>query len=141
MTTNGSTATDELQPAIAAAIIAHDGKVLLVKRRVREGQLSWQFPAGAVEEGEAVEMAAMREAREETNLIVEAEKVLGERVHPATGRVMVYVACRVVEGNASVTDQEELSEFAWVTLARLPDYVPHGLFEPVQLHLDSILAD
>jgi 8-oxo-dGTP diphosphatase len=94
-----------------------------------------------VEEGEAVELAAVREAREETGMIVEAEKVLGERVHPATGRAMVYVACRVVEGNVSVNDQEELSEFAWVTLASLPIYVPHGLFEPVQQHLDSVLAD
>jgi hypothetical protein len=39
LTTNGSTATGETQPTIAAAIIVHDGKVLLVKRRVSEGQL------------------------------------------------------------------------------------------------------
>jgi 8-oxo-dGTP diphosphatase len=141
MMTDGSAATGGPEPTIAAAIIAHNGKVLLVKRRVSEGQLLWQFPAGAVEEDEAVEVAAVREAREETGLIVEAEKVLGERVHPATGRAMVYVACRVVEGNASVTDEDELSEFAWVTLASLPNYVPHGLFGPVQQHLDSILAD
>jgi 8-oxo-dGTP diphosphatase len=140
VTVNGNTVSQP-QPTIAAAIITDAGKVLLVKRRVSEGQLSWQFPAGAVEEGEAVEGAAVREAREETGLIVEAQKVLGERVHPATGRTMVYVACRVVEGVARVTDEEELSEFAWSSLASLPSYVPHGLFEPVQRHLDSILAD
>jgi 8-oxo-dGTP diphosphatase len=140
VTANGNTASQQ-QPTIAAAIITDAGKVLLVKRRVSEGQLSWQFPAGAVEEGEAVERAAVREAREETGMIVEAQKVLGERVHPATGRTMVYVACRVVEGVASVTDDEELSEFAWSSLASLPGYVPHGLFEPVQRHLDSVLAD
>jgi 8-oxo-dGTP diphosphatase len=140
VTANGST-VNQRQPTIAAAIITDAGKVLLVKRRVSEGQLSWQFPAGAVEEGETVEVAAAREAREETGLIVEAEKILGERVHPATGRNMVYVACRVVEGNASVGDEEELSEFAWSSLADLPGYVPHGLFEPVQRHLDSILTD
>ncbi len=140
MTTNGS-AESEPQPVIAAAIIAHEGKVLLVKRRVSEGQLSWQFPAGAVEDNESVDAAAVREAREETGLIVEAEKVLGERVHPATGRTMFYVACHVVEGNARVGDEEELSEFTWSGLASLPDYVPYGLFEPVQRHLDSVLVD
>lgn len=140
MTASGNTASQR-QPTIAAAIITDAGKVLLVKRRVSEGQLSWQFPAGAVEEGETVEAAAVREVREETGLIVETEKILGERVHPATGRNMVYVACRVVEGNASVTDEEELSELAWSSLAGLPSYVPHGLFEPVQRHLGSLLAD
>jgi 8-oxo-dGTP diphosphatase len=136
---NGSTASQP-RPTIAAAIIADAGKVVLVERRVSEGQPSWQFPAGAVEEGEAVEVAAVREAREEIGLIIEAE-VLGERVHVAAGRTMVDVACRVVEGNASITDEEELSEFAWSSLASLPTCVPHGLSEPVQRHLDSILAN
>jgi 8-oxo-dGTP diphosphatase len=54
------------EQAIAAAIIARGGSVLLVKRRASEGKLSWQFPAGAIEEGESPEDAAVREAREET---------------------------------------------------------------------------
>src|SRR4051812_992249 len=32
------------RPPIAAAIIVDDGRVLLVRRRVEEGLLSWQFP-------------------------------------------------------------------------------------------------
>lgn len=139
MAANGSTASQP-QPTIAAAIIADARKVVLVKRRASEGQSTWQFPAGAVEEGEAVEGAAVRKAREEIGLIIEAE-VLGERVHVAVGRTMVDVACRVVEGNASITDEEQLSEFAWSNLASLPTCVPPGLFEPAQRHLDSILAN
>ena len=57
---------DSTEPAIAAAVIAHEGKVLLVKRRVKEGSLSWQFPAGAIETGESATQAATREAKEET---------------------------------------------------------------------------
>ena len=131
------------QPAIAAAIITHGRKVLLVKRRVSEGQLSWQFPAGAIEKDESAETAAVREAREETGLIVEAGSLLGERTHPSTGRVMVYVACRVVVGHADayVGDTEELSDLAWSSLDDLADYVPHGLFEPVQQHLNITLAE
>lgn len=128
------------EPVIAAAVIAHDGKVLLVKRRVKEGSLSWQFPAGAVEEGETASQAATREAKEETGLTVADSKVLGERVHPATGRTMVYVACDLVEGDARVADDEELSEFAWLKHGDLAEYVPYGLFEPVQAHLDAVLT-
>ena len=37
--------------AISAAIVVEDGKVLMVRRQVEEGELSWQFPAGQVEPG------------------------------------------------------------------------------------------
>ncbi|MGH3434320.1 MAG: NUDIX hydrolase, partial [Thermocrispum sp.] len=86
------------QPVIAAAVIVHEGRLLLVRRRVKEGSLYWQFPAGAIEEGEQPTDAAVRETQEETGLTVKAAKVLGERVHPNTGRTMIYVACDVVSG-------------------------------------------
>ncbi|AHH94067.1 NUDIX hydrolase [Kutzneria albida] len=129
------------RPPIAAAVIVHDGKVLLVKRRVKEGSLSWQFPAGEVEikQAESASAAAVREAHEETGLTVSASKVIGERVHPNTGRTMIYVACNVVEGNASVVDDEELIEFAWATRAQLAEYVPYGFFDTVQQYLKSNL--
>jgi ADP-ribose pyrophosphatase YjhB (NUDIX family) len=38
--------TSNDKPPVAAAIITNDGHVLLVRRRVSEGTLSWQFPAG-----------------------------------------------------------------------------------------------
>ncbi|MER6769869.1 NUDIX hydrolase [Streptomyces bacillaris] len=131
--------TDE-RPGIAAAIVVHEGRVLMVRRRVSEGQLSWQFPAGEVEPGEGREAAAVRETREETGLTVEAVKLLGERVHPKTGRLMSYTACQTLGGTAHVADTEELAELAWVTLGDMPEYVPYGLFEPVQDYLDGALS-
>ncbi|NGO45536.1 NUDIX hydrolase [Streptomyces ureilyticus] len=124
---------------IAAAIVVHEDRVLMVRRRVSEGQLSWQFPAGEVEPGEAREDAAVRETKEETGLDVAAVKLLGERVHPKTGRLMSYTACEVVGGAAYVADADELAELAWVALADIPNYVPYGLYEPVQQHLDAAL--
>jgi 8-oxo-dGTP diphosphatase len=47
--------TAEDRPGIAAAIVVWNGRVLLVRRRVREGELSWQFPAGEIEPGESAE--------------------------------------------------------------------------------------
>lgn len=129
----------EERPGIAAAIVVHEGRVLMVRRRVSEGQLSWQFPAGEVESGESREEAAVRETQEETGLTAKAVKLLGERVHPATGRLMSYTACEVIGGHAHVADTEELAELAWVTHAEIPQYVPYGLFEPVQEHLDAAL--
>lgn len=130
--------TDE-RPAIAAAVIINDGQVLLVRRRVKEGSLSWQFPAGEVEPGEAGDAAAVRETEEETGLTVRANSNLGERVHPATGRTMLYFACDVLGGTAHVADEDELADVAWCDRATLTTYVPYPFFGPVQDHLDANL--
>lgn len=130
----------ESRPPIAAAVIVQNGSVLMVRRRVKEGQLSWQFPAGQIENGESPEDAAIRETREEVGLSVDPLKSLGHRVHPATGRTMYYVACRFTEGTAYVADDEELAELAWCDKSKLSEYVPYPFFEPVQEYLDESLA-
>ncbi len=128
------------RPSIVAAIIVQDGKVLMVRRRVREDTLSWQFPAGESESGETAEDTAIRETREETALDVAADKVLGERVHPASGRHMVYVACHVTGGTARVADEDELAELAWSGLNGLRTNVTTGLFPAVDDYLTATLS-
>lgn len=135
-----TTETKTEKPGISAAIIVQGGRVLMVRRRVGEGELLWQFPAGAIETGESAEQAAARETEEETGLTVSAIKLLGERLHPKTHRMMSYTACEVVSGEARVADAEELDAIEWVTLAEIPEKVPYGLFEPVQEYLDKALS-
>jgi 8-oxo-dGTP diphosphatase len=127
----------EERPAISAAIILQDGRLLLAQRKVREGSLSWQFPAGEVEPGESAEQAAVRETREEVGLTVHATKLLGERIHPNTGRRMAYVACEIDSGEAHVTDTEELAAIAWVSSREAKEYVPYGFAPAVEDHLKS----
>lgn len=129
----------DAKPPIAAAVVVQDGTVLLVRRRVAEGTLLWQLPAGAVEDGESPEDAAVRETLEETGLSVEAVRMLGQRTHPATGREMSYWACEVVAGLATVADRDELDAVAWVALDGLEAHVPGGFFEPVQEYLIAAL--
>ncbi|MGW6736271.1 NUDIX hydrolase [Streptomyces sp. NPDC055013] len=131
--------TTDDRPAIAAAVIVSEGRVLLVRRRVKEGQLSWQFPAGEVESGEAEEDAAVRETREETGLEVKALRSLGSRVHPKTQRRMSYTACEVLSGTAHVADPDELAELEWCSHSEISEYVPYGLYEPVQRYLNEVL--
>lgn len=118
---------------------AETGVLLLVQRRVSEGALSWQFPAGAVEEGETFDEAAVRETAEEAGLTVKAVKMLGERVHPKAGRLVGYVACEVTGGTAYVADADELSCLAWATPDQFSRYVPYGFAPMVQDYLDSVV--
>lgn len=123
------------------AVLVDSGRVLMIRRRVQEGRLSWAFPGGKIEPGETAEAAAVREVLEETGLTVKAIRLLGERVHPDTGRVITYIACTAVSGEARVAAPEEVAEIAWSALGDTPRLVPHGLFKPVQGYLDGVLDD
>jgi 8-oxo-dGTP diphosphatase len=131
--------TNDRLPSIAVAIIIEDGMVLMVRRRISEGSLLWQFPAGEVETGETAEAAAVREAREETGLVVVPKAMLGERQHPATGRHMVYFACDVVDGEVRV-DDEDLDGYEWCDRPKLTANVSGPLFEPVEQYINSYVA-
>jgi 8-oxo-dGTP diphosphatase len=134
-----TTETTTEKPPVSVAIIVDAGKVLMARRRAAEGEISWVFPGGAIEAGESPEEAAVREVDEETGLKVEAVKALGDRVHPKSGVPMHYIAVRLVGGEARVADAEELDAVAWISHDEISDYVPYGLFEPVQKHLDAVL--
>ncbi|MFA7763894.1 NUDIX hydrolase [Streptomyces sp. NRRL S-448] len=84
-------------------------------------------------------MRPNRETKEEAGLDVVAVVRLGERVHPITRRQVSYTVCELVGGTAHVADADEIAEVAWATLSEIPQYIPYGLFEPVQQHLDVVL--
>ncbi|SEG95107.1 8-oxo-dGTP diphosphatase [Actinacidiphila yanglinensis] len=131
------------RPGISAAVVVRGGLVLLVRRRVAEGRLSWQFPAGAVEPGETPQEAAVRETFEETGVDVTAIRVLGGRVHPMTGRFVTYTACEIPPGTtrvARVAAEEEVAEVAWCTRSELDSRIPYGVFGPVRAYLDRALT-
>jgi ADP-ribose pyrophosphatase YjhB (NUDIX family) len=59
------------------SIIIENDRVLLVKRAHPPIQGQWSIPGGVLEVGELIREAAIREAREETGLIVEPGELLG----------------------------------------------------------------
>jgi ADP-ribose pyrophosphatase YjhB (NUDIX family) len=126
---------------IAGAVIADAGRVLLIRRTSPEGALVWSFPSGKVEPGETASEAAAREAGEEAGVIVAPTVILGGRVHPDTGRRVVYVACRLLSGEAHAASPREVAEVRWVRLGEIPELIPAGVYGPVQAWLDEQLAE
>jgi len=129
----------EPEPVVAAIVTSHAG-VLIARRN--DGKPPWTFIAGKIEPGESPADAAVREAKEETGLRIRAGGIIGRRVHPRTGRTMVYMAARPTHGtDVFVGDTEELAEVRWVTLDEADELMGGTIFEPVRAHLAKMLCE
>lgn len=129
-----SSAQDPERPAVVAAIVTSSKGVLVGRRR--DGKPLWTFIAGEIEPGESPADAAVREVKEETGLrVMAAEREIGRRVHPHTGRTMIYLACSPTgKTDVFVGDPEELAEVRWLSLAEAEELLT-GLYEPVHQYL------
>jgi ADP-ribose pyrophosphatase YjhB (NUDIX family) len=58
------------------AVIVHDGRVVLIRRRYEPLAGQWSLPGGIVEVGETLESCVAREMLEETGLDVEVGPVI-----------------------------------------------------------------
>jgi ADP-ribose pyrophosphatase YjhB (NUDIX family) len=108
------------------AIIIEGSRVLLVKRAHPPLQAEWSIPGGVLEVGELVRETAIREAREETGLIVEPGELLGvyDRVLRNLEKrvqyhyVLVDFLCRRVAGDLAAAS--DAAEVRWFTPEELP---------------------
>ena len=108
------------------AIIIEGERVVLVKRAHPPLQAEWSIPGGVLEVGELVREAAVREAREETGLIVEPGELLGvfDRVLRNPEKrvqyhyVLIDFLCRRVAGD--LVAASDAAEVRWFTQEELP---------------------
>jgi 8-oxo-dGTP diphosphatase len=108
------------------SIIIEDDRVLLVKRAHPPIQGQWSIPGGVLEVGELVREAAVREAQEETGLIVEPGDLLGvyDRVLRNDEKrvqyhyVLIDFLCRRVGGELLAAS--DAAEVRWFTREELP---------------------
>jgi ADP-ribose pyrophosphatase YjhB (NUDIX family) len=108
------------------AIIIEDDRVVLVKRLHPPLQAEWSIPGGVLEVGELVREAAIREAREETGLTVEAGELLGvyDRVLRNAEQkvqyhyVLIDFLCRRVAGELAAAS--DAAEVKWFRREELP---------------------
>ena len=108
------------------AVIIEGDRVLLVKRAHPPIQGHWSIPGGVLEVGELVREAAIREAREETGLIVEPADLLGvyDRVLRNAERrvqyhyVLIDFLCRRTGGELQAAD--DAAEVRWFSREELP---------------------
>jgi 8-oxo-dGTP diphosphatase len=105
--------------AVSAAII-RDGRVLIVRRARPPAEGVFTLPGGAVEVGESLQEALLREVREETALTVDPIALAGHRevIHrDGAGRVerhfvILAFAARWIAGEPVLN--AELTEARWM---------------------------
>lgn len=123
----------ELQrPKVGVGIIVRraDGRVLFVQRRGAHGEGTWSVPGGHLEFGETVEQCGMREAAEETGVLVKNVRPLTctNDVFSEEGKhyVTVWVVGEWAGGDARVCDEKQ-ARVEWMS----PELLPHPLFLPL----------
>ncbi|MFN3318099.1 MAG: NUDIX domain-containing protein [Allorhizobium sp.] len=104
--------------------ILRDGKLLLCKRMKAPEAGHWNIVGGKVDHMEPAEIAARREAEEETALVIGAIRYLGlteqrieaDRQHWIS---LLYVTDDAT-GEPQLTEPDKLSEIGWFDLDDLP---------------------
>jgi mutator protein MutT len=110
------------------AVIVDRERVVLVKRAHEPLKGEWSLPGGAVEVGETLAEAIVREVREETGLEVKVGPIVEvlDRVHRGTdGRVEYHFVlldylCTVTTG--TLTRGSDAADACWVSAAELSTY-------------------
>jgi len=98
------------------AVIPEKGNIVLVKRGNPPFKGMWALPGGFVECGETVEEAVVREAKEETGLIVDVVRLLGvysdPKRDPRGPTVGVAFICKKTDGELKAdSDAKDVKEF------------------------------
>lgn len=115
-------------------IVHHENRIILIHRK--HPPHGWALPGGFVDEGEKVEHAAIREAKEETGLDVTLQDLLYVYSDPKRDtrqHTMSVVFTATAEGEAAAADDAD--DLAYFDLDNLPKLV----FDHAQIISDFIL--
>lgn len=112
---------------LAAAVVVHESRVLVVRRSFKEGFLpgTWGVPCGKLDPGEQAGDAVLRELHEETGLLGEVVAAAGERsfVSERNGRpiqnVQFNFLVRALTFDVVLPEPDQ--DHRWVPTAELAD--------------------
>lgn len=116
--------TERRTVLVAAAVLHHQGRVLLT-RRMEGSHLAglWEFPGGKVEPGEDPVTTVVRECREECGIDLEVEDILDVTFHayPQKDVLLLFYVCRFAHGEQAVR-HVGVADHVWALPSELRSY-------------------
>ncbi len=130
-----------LVPSVNVGVTNDDGAVLLIRRSDNE---NWALPGGAMDIGETIAQAGVRETREETGIKCKINRLVGVYTNPR--HVMLYTSNGEVRQECSLvfaarpisgepTTSSESSEVRWVPASEIDRYPMHDSMRQRVQHL------
>jgi len=119
---------NSMVPSVNVVVVNDTGEILLIRRSDND---NWALPGGAIDIGESLAQAAVRETREETGVDCEITGLVGIYTDP--GHIILYTSngearqefsivlrARAVSGHPTPSD--ESTEVRWVPPAEAESY-------------------
>jgi ADP-ribose pyrophosphatase YjhB (NUDIX family) len=122
---------NSLVPSVNVVVANDQGEILLIRRTDND---NWALPGGAMDLGESISEAAIREVKEETGIDIEITGLLGIYTNPR--HVIEYTSNGEVRQEFSVvftarplggtpTTSTESAAVVWITPAELHNHSMH----------------
>ena len=113
-------------------ILDDENKILLCRRQDKD---LWNLPGGRVERNESPWAAAIREAREEVNVDISVEKLIGVYFKQEQEEIVFQFLSRIERGTPSVS--EESKEIAYFDIRTLPENTAPRQKERIKLFFED----
>lgn len=119
---------NSLVPSVNVVVVNDAGEILMIRRTDND---NWAVPGGAIDLGESVAQAAVRETREESGIECELTGIVG--IYSDPKHVLLYTSNGEVRQEFSIvltarplsgqpTPSSESSEVRWVPVSEVRDY-------------------
>ena len=116
---------DYIGVGCGAFIINENGQLLLQKRNKEPEKGYWSIPGGKLEWMETFEDAVKREVKEECDVEIKVEKLLGICDHIVKNDNQHWVSpsflCTITEGIPKIMEPTKHTDMKWFDLDRLPE--------------------
>jgi ADP-ribose pyrophosphatase YjhB (NUDIX family) len=124
----GAPKANSLVPSVNVVVVNDAGEVLMIRRSDND---NWAVPGGAIDLGESVSQAAVRETREESGIECEITGIIG--IYSDPKHVILYTSNGEVRQEFSIvltarplsgqpTPSSESSEVRWVPVSAVHEY-------------------
>jgi len=134
---------NSLVPSVNVVVVNDAGEILMIRRTDND---NWAVPGGAIDLGESVGQAAVRETVEESGIECEITGIVG--IYSDPKHVLLYTSNGEVRQEFSIvltarplsgqpTPSSETSEVRWVSVSEVREYT---MDRSMQIRINDYLA-